>query len=271
MTETSRMQDNFAERLSLWMDQYGQPELRQRAVDLPLRQNIVTMMTYIQEHEVVGIKKSGNIPRKHIRGMVAQFVDPPVLDEVIGDRVYKLRTEYDIWPLRLLHALVEVGDLVLTGEGRRWTVTRTGERFLETDPMLQAVGLLQTWWHRTNWLYAYPFAGLGEVLPYGFESRVLARLRFLPVNRRIDHNDFADRLIARTGLTWINDAAIDKQNLLRHAVKHMVTDILRDFWVIEPEYQYNETIGTLKLQKLIAFRMTEFGRALLEGVALGEA
>jgi hypothetical protein len=264
------MQDYFAERLSLWLDEYGRPELRRKAEELPLRHNVVAMMTYVQEHEVVGIRKSGNIPRKHIRGMVAQFIDPPVLDEVIGDRVYELRTEYDIWPLRLLHALVEVGDLVLTGERQRWAVTPTGERFLETDPLLQTVGLLQTWWHRINWLYAYPFAGLGEALPYGFESRVLARLRFLPVNRRVDHDDFADRLVARTGLTWVNKAPLDSQNLLRGAVRHMVTHILRDFWVIEPEYDYNEKIGTMTLQKLSAFRLTEFGRALLEGVALGE-
>jgi hypothetical protein len=73
--------------------------------------------------------------------------------------------------------------------------------------------LLETWWHHTNWLIAYPFEGMGERLPYDFTLTTLDRLIGLPVEKPIPFEDFADRLIQATGLKWAAaDTTVAPQN-----------------------------------------------------------
>ncbi|MGD2177696.1 MAG: hypothetical protein PVG71_07725 [Anaerolineae bacterium] len=80
----------------------------------------------------------------------ADFVNPPVLDETIGDRIYRLRTEYDIWPLYLLHVLAEVGGLLEGREARRWRLTASGSQFLTSPPPVQTWSMLTCWWEGVN-------------------------------------------------------------------------------------------------------------------------
>jgi hypothetical protein len=242
------------------------PEMLQQVEELPLRRDMVTLLQYVQQNKVVGTQSTGNLPLRAVREVTARFVNPPKLDARIGDRVYRLRTEADVWPLYFLHILADVGGLVRARPARRWQLTPDGEAFLEMDPLLQLSYLLTTWWSRVNWLVAYPLEGMGEELPAGFEQTVLARLRVLPVGTRIPFEEFADQIIEETGLTWTVQFASERL-ALRASIKRMVINILARFGAVTREVR-EEPLGTGTVSELVAFKVTMLGGVLLATVAM---
>lgn len=169
-----------AERLfDVWLQQYHNSKMIREAEALPLRRDMVTLLTHVRDNRIVGTQSTGNMPLKAVREVTARFVKPPQLDHTIGDHTYKLRSETDVWPLYFLHILAEVGGLLVIAPARRWWLTSGAESFLALDPLLQVSFLLTVWWHQVNWLVAYPFEGMGEELPSSFNVVTLAQLRAL--------------------------------------------------------------------------------------------
>jgi hypothetical protein len=248
-------------RYEAWLPEFRSPHVAAAAEALPLRRDVVTLLQFTQEQKVVGTKSSGNMPLKMIRLLTPHFVDPPVLDEEIGDRVFALRSEYDVWPLYFRHVLAELGGLLTTPQGARWRVTPEGEAWLAADSATQTLHLLYTWWFGVNWLITWPLTGFGEYLPQGFEEKTLARLLAIPVGRRVDFPTFADTLVQRTGVTWTALELPDHAGWLRSAMRKIVAQPGEDLGILELETQ---EIDPSPLQpKLLAFRVTPLGRVLL--------
>ena len=243
-----------------------EPELLRHAQDLPLRQDMVTLLTYVRDNKVVGTQSTGNMPLKAVRDVTARFVNPPQLDTTIGKRTYRLRSEEDVWPLHFLHILAEVGGLLAIAPARRWRLTPAGKHLLDTDPFFQLTSLLAIWWYQVNWLVAYPYQGMGEALPPTFTQATLARLRALPVKTRVPFEEFADGLIKQTGLTWSKPDSEFAVMALRSSIERMVIGILASFGALEREHR-EEPLGKGTISKLVAFEITPFGKALLDAVA----
>jgi hypothetical protein len=237
----------------------------QQADALPLRRDMVTLITYVRDNRVTGTQSTGNLPLKAVREVTARFVYPPALETTVGDRTFRVRSEYDVWSLYFLHTLADVGGLLVGGRARRWRLTPEGARFLVTSPPLQVWILFTIWWKRVNWLIAYPFGGMGESLPPRFEEITLAHLLSLSVDTRIPFESFADRLIQETRLTWTAPDMTYARMLLHGAVRRMVIEILAGFGAVEPEYQ-DKPLGRGTTRELVAFRVTPFGRGLLEAL-----
>jgi hypothetical protein len=125
--------------------------------------------------------------------------------------------------------------------------------------------LLAFWWEQVNWLIAYPFAGMGESLPPRFQEIALNHLLSLPADTRTPFEPFADGLIGETGLKWTAPSTTYARTLLHGAVQRMVIDVLADFGVLEREYQ-DKPLGRGTIRELVAFRITSFGRGLLESL-----
>ncbi|MGC9349542.1 MAG: hypothetical protein ACP5JG_15495 [Anaerolineae bacterium] len=261
--------------LADWIATYHYAHFEEKARSLPLRRDTITVLTYVRDHKVVGTKSTGNMPLKHIRAVTAEFVEPPVLDEQIGDRTYKLRTEFDVWRLFFIHVLLEVAELLETPQGGRWQLTEAGERFLDGDPLLQTLFLFSTWWDQVDWRIAinHELDWLGL-----FPTATLALLLSQPVGTWIDFETFAMTLNQRTRLSRILLSPPDSHNdnldftrmLLLSNIRHMVVDRLFDFGVAEGRYRYKEKVAdtTLTIQRLDALKITWFGRALLDGLGL---
>jgi hypothetical protein len=255
------------QRLSVWLKQYDNAEMSRQAEVLPLRRDMETLLTFVRDHKVIGTQSTGNMPLKAVREVTARFVNPPELETTIGDRIYKLRSEADLWPLYFLHILAEVGSLLAIAPARHWRLTTQGKEFLGIDPLLQVSFLLAVWWYEVNWLVAYPFVGMGDALPPFFNLVALARLRSLPTGTRISFEEFADGLIEETGLTWTAPDSRTATMLLRGSIARMVMYVLAAFGAAECEYR-EEPLGKKTTSRLVAFEIAPFGKALLDAVAI---
>ena len=254
-------------RLGSWLEKQAAASLAPQADAAPVRRDMAALLSYVRDNKVVGTQSTGNLPLKAVREITARFVVPPELDFTIGDYVYHVRSEMDLWPLYFLHILAEVGGLARPGRARLWRVTAQGRRFLEAPPLLQAPFLLAVWWHKVNWLVAYPYAGMGDDLPYQFPRAALGDLRRLPVGTAISFKPFADGLIAKTGLRWTAPDSIFATEALRGSVERMVIDVLADFGAVKCRYR-KERLGKGTIPRLAGFRITPWGQALLGAVAL---
>jgi len=232
---------------------------------LPLRRDMVTLLTYLRDNRVRGTTSTGNLTLKAVREVTARFVHPPQLDHTIGDHTYRLRSEDDVWPLVFLHALAYMSGLLVGGPSRPWELTSNGAKFLNVPPPVQVWMMFNTWWTQMDWIMAFPIGGLGEDLPPRFGEITLAHLLSLPVGTPVPFEPFADRLIQETGLTWRAPKATSPRTLLHGAIRRMVINVLTSFEGAEPEYR-DKPLGAGTIRELVAFQITPFGRGLLESV-----
>ena len=258
------------ERFAAWVATYHYARFREAAQNLELLNDVLTLLTYVRDHKIIGTQSTGNMPLKHIRAVTAEFVTPPLLDQQIGDHIYKLRTEFDVWPLFFVHKLLEVAELLVTPQGARWRLASASERFLDGDPLTQALYLFSTWWHHVDWRVATCH---DVEFPRNFPAATLAYLLSQPIGRWIEFETFATTLGQRTGLSKALPNSLDSdrrdidRGLLLYDIRRMVTDILIDFGVAEGRYR-EEIIGPISSKRMDAFKLTWLGKALLEGLTL---
>ncbi|MBW6465630.1 MAG: plasmid pRiA4b ORF-3 family protein [Brevefilum sp.] len=212
--------------VSGWLNQLS-PKDREYAQDLAFRKDVVHFLTYVRDHEVKGTKATGNFPLKDIRAIVAGFVNPIVLDQRIGDKIYKLRTEDEVIELLFMHKFLNIGGLILGGENMRWELTRLGEKFLESKPEEQAWFLTKVWFYQFNWEFCYPFYDIElETDIFRFQRPLLKLLERYPIRKPVE----IDRLIMdldRALPGWIRSHR--NNNYIQLAKRHFLLAI-----VIEP-------------------------------------
>lgn len=227
-----------------------------------LRRDMMIFLSYLNKNRVVGTQSTGNLPLKAVREICAQFVNPPTLEEKIGDKVYKIRSEDDVYPLYYLHTLASMGGFVMGGQARTWKLTEEGYQFLNAPASIQLGFMLALWWYQADWRIAFPFSGLDRGLPNGFASISLKRLLELPVGKSISYEPFADQLIEETHFTWPSIDQTFTQSTLRSAVARMVIYPLSHFGILEYE-QKEKTSDGYKSKYLAEIRLTSLGKGLL--------
>jgi len=235
------------------------------AENLPLRQDMISLLTYLRDNKVTGTQSTGNLSLKAVHGICARFVNPPKLEEVVGEHVYRVRSETEVWTLYFLHVLASAGGLVTGGLGRRWELTPHGERFLSVPAPLQVWLLFVTWWTRTNWAIASPYRFEGGYLPAGFAKLTLKRLLTLPMGDATSFEAFADRIIEDTGLVWPIQDQDSARRILRGIIERIVINPLSEFGILQAEYEPHKTLGA-RSRELFEFCITPFGKGLLEAM-----
>ncbi len=248
--------------LDRWIKQFDQEQVHILET-LSLRRDTISLLTYLRDHHVTGTPSTGNFPLKAVREIAGALTNPPTLDEIVGDHVYRLRSEDQVWPIYFLHALAVDGGLIFGGMKQRWQLTPEGDKFLTAIPPAQVWFLFAVWYAQSDWTIAYPFVGLGESLPGGFKQVTLSQILALPVGEWVPFKSFADELIRAGRLRWSSPDPTFHRTALHGAVKKMIIDILANFGILEMEFT-QKTIDTYTFPELGAIRVTPFGRGLLE-------
>ena len=226
---------------------------------------MVTLLTYLHDHKVAGTQSTGNLPLKAVYEICARFVDPPKLEDAIGDHVYRVRSETEVWPLHFCTCVASVSGLVTGGLGRRWKLTPLGEHFLAAPAPLQVWLLLATWWTQTNWAIASPYDFEDGYMPPGFSSLALKNLLDLPLGEPESFERFADRMIEDSRMVWPIQDQDNAHRILRSIVERTVINPLVDFGILQTEYEPHKTLGA-EFRELSTFRVTPFGKGLLEAI-----
>ncbi len=258
----SQVDDALLDRITAWAHGLTKEQLAW-AESLAVRRDMVTFLNYLKENRVTGTQSTGNLPLKAVRAVCAQFVNPPKLDEKIGDRIYKLRSEDDVWPLFFLHMLANTGSLVTGGQARIWKLTADGDLFLKLIAPIQLAYLLSVWWHLEDWRIAFPVSGLNRGLPSGFKEVALAHLLELQTNKSVPFEPFANRLVKETGMIWPIADQERAKGILRSVISRLVILPLVGFGVLECEYGVKNIEGH-EFSELATFRLTPVGKGLLE-------
>ncbi len=235
------------------------------AEGLPLRRDMLTVLTYLRENRVNGTQSTGNLPLKAVREICARFVVPPNLEDRIGDHVYQARSETDVWPLLFLHALAVAAGWLTGGPARRWRLTQSGERMLSAATPEQVWLMLATWWTRVDWAMAWPWQYGDGDLPEAFTQVTLRRLLALPVGELTAFDTFADQMVTSARLIWRNQDPEIARVALHGLVASIVITPLRDFGILETKYQAHRTLGA-GYRELVSFRVTSFGHGLLRSI-----
>jgi hypothetical protein len=235
------------------------------AENLPLRRDIITLLTYLRDNKVIGTTSTGNLTLKAVHEICAQFANPLKLEEAVGEYVYKIRSETEVWPLYFRHMLASAGGLVSGGMGRRWRVSPLGEHFLAIPAPLQVRFLFATWWTHINWVIASPFGYDDGYLPPEFSKLTLTYLLDLPGNALTSFEPFADRLIDAAELFWPIESQERAHSILLSVIERIVINPLVEFGILAPEYGPHKILGK-GYQELTAFQVTHFGRELLEAI-----
>jgi hypothetical protein len=255
-------QEESFQKLVSWVQALPKEQLEQFE-SLALRRDMIAFLAYLGENRVTGTQSTGNLPLKAVREICKQFVDPPVLDDTIGNHTYKLRTEDDVWPLFFIHTLAHVSGMVTGGLGRRWQVTQEGQQFPQLPAPVQVALLLEHWWHRVNWAVSFPVSGLGDGPPAGFNRHTLTCLLELPAGKASSYEAFADRLIRQSGLSWPIQDQVSARNILHSAIERMVVDPLVSFGLVEAGY-LTKTRYSYTSRELDTIFLTQAGKGLLE-------
>jgi hypothetical protein len=252
------------DRASSWL-QTLPADQRAAAENLPLRRDMIALLTYLRDNKVTGTQSTGNLPLKAVHEICARFVNPPGLEEVIGDYVWRVRSEADVWPLYFRHVLASVAGLITGGPGRRWKLTHPGERFLAAPAALQVLHLCVTWWTHINWAVASPYEFEEGYMPAGFSRLTLKHLLVLPVGSGVSFEPFADRIIEDAQMIWPIQDQDSARQTLRAIIEHTVVNPMVDFGILQAEYEPHKTLGA-EFRQLATFRATPFGRGLLEAI-----
>jgi hypothetical protein len=240
-------------------------EQRQVAEELALRQDVVALLTYLRDNKVTGTQSTGNLPLKAVREICARFVNPPKLDETVGERIYRVRSEAEVWPLYFRHVLAAVGGLVTGGLSRRWKLTLLGERFLAAPAPLQVWLLLATWWVQTNWAIASPYGFEDVYMPPEFTRLALKQLLELPLGEPVSFDRFADRMIEGSRMVWAIQDQDNARRILRNIIERTVINPIVDFGILQTEYEPHKSLGA-DFAQLATFQITPFGKGLLEAI-----
>jgi len=235
---------------------------------LPMRRDALTLLSYLRTRHPAGTQSTGNLPLKAVREIAAGFVRPPILEEKVGDQVFRVHSETEVWPLYFLHILVTVGNLAEGGPGRRWKLTPLGEQFLEATPFDQVWHLFNTWMTKINWEIATPYWSVEWTYTPRFARLVLDMLLALPGNTATPFETFADALIDRASpnLTWPASDQANARMALHNIIRSVVVNPLSNFGVLEIEQAPSKETGP-SAYALRAFQVTPFGSALLAAIA----
>lgn len=239
-------------------------EQRLIAEELPLRRDVVTLLSYLRDNKVTGTQSTGNFPLKAVHEICARFVDPPKLEDG-EDYKYRVRSETEVWPLHFRHILAAVGGLVTGGLSRRWKLTPLGERFLVAPAPLQVWLLLATWWTQTNWAIASPYGFEDGYMPPGFSRLTLKHLLELPLGEPASFERFADRMIEDSRMVWNIENQDNARRILRSIIERTVINPLVDFEILQTGYEPHKTLGG-DFSQLSTFQITPFGKGLVEAI-----
>lgn len=239
-------------------------ELEAAARDLPLRRDMLAFLGYLRDHTVRGTSSRGNLPLKAVAEVAALLVDPPAMEIRLGSLAYPVRNEEEVWPVYFLHILANGAELIRGGAGRRWQLTRRGERYFSAPADLQVRVLLTGWWYQVDWTVLLRHNIFADGFSPSIPRSALSLLKEPEAAQRVEYESFVDRQIEEVGWRWEGEGEHSERTRrdIGWSLELMLIEPLESLGILKGE-RIKEKRGSYEQEKLRAFSLTAFGRNLL--------
>jgi len=232
-----------------------QAEVNAAAATNALRLDIVALLDYIGDRSIK-LTQAGNLPLKDVRAINDLFIEPEELDDRIGDRVYKLRTEDEAQRVKFLRILSQKAGLTKV-RNNRISTTKAAAHFLKKGSYEQLKLLLVAWLTKDHWgrLTYWPEL-LEPIMERAYD--VAEHISRLPAGERIDYYAFEQSLLSKLHLRFATEDQDSARRFSYMAIAMSILLPLEWFGVVsleraEHEYGYS---------KIVALRLTDLGKSV---------
>jgi hypothetical protein len=225
---------------------------------------MVAFLDYLRDHKVTGTTSTGNLPLKAVAEVAAAFVDPPPMEIRLGNSVYPIRSEEEVWPVYFVHILSNGAGLIMGGAGRRWCLTTRGEQYSSAPEDVQVRVLLMAWWYWIDWTIATRYGIFDEVFSSRFPQSAQTLLKEINVGQRVDYEPFVERLVKEIGLRWRGEGEESDtvREYVNSSLERMLIEPLESLGMLSGQREKDKD-QPFRWEKLKAFFLTPFGRMLL--------
>jgi hypothetical protein len=246
-----------------WINQNGSED-REIINRLPLRRDVVSLVTYIKEHKVKGTNSTGNFPRNAVQDIATLLVVPPVMKYEFQDKTIEFKNEWDVRLIYSIHLLAYLAGLIEGSKGQSWSLTSKGEKFLISSSGEQFFILFTTWWFKGDWS-DFP---VSFQIKDGFEIQFLdvvhSTLLELSPRESTDYSTFVLRMMELTGLKFSTHDFDSGLSRLKSDFEFAIVEPLESFAVLTTERKKNHDM--FDYAELSTISLTEIGCKILRSL-----
>jgi hypothetical protein len=246
--------------LNKWINQIS-PEDREIINLLPLRRDVVSLVTYIKEHRIKGTQSTGNFPRKAVQDIAKLIVNPPVMRYEFQDRTIEFKNEWDVRSIYTIHLLAYLADLIDGSRGKFWRITPKGEKFLMSSSVEQFYILFTTWWFKADWSNFPVSLQIKDGIEVQFLDIALTALLELPSKKTMEYSTFVMRIIELSGTMFLAQESDSDFSRIKTDFEIAIIEPLESFSVLSTERKIiNQSFN---FPELTSVRLTEIGQKIL--------
>jgi len=231
---------------------------------LPLRRDVVSLVTYIKEHKIKGTNSTGNFPRNAVQDIASLLAVPPVLKHEFRDLTIEFRYERDVRPVYTVHLLAYLAGLIEGSKGHSWSLTSEGKNFLISSSSEHFFILFITWWFKGDWS-DFP---VSFQIKDGFEIQFLdvvhSTLMELSPRESTDYSTFVLRMMELTGLKFSTHDFDSGLSRLKSDFEFAIVEPLESFAVLTTERKKNHDM--FDYAELSTISLTEIGCKILKSL-----
>ncbi|RLE08900.1 hypothetical protein DRZ78_00195 [Candidatus Aerophobetes bacterium] len=227
-------------------------------------QDFLTFLKYVEENQVK-LTQKGNITLKNLGEIVKQLVIPIRMEEKIGGRVFRVRSEEELSYVHKIHILADLMRLVRKRKGKLVICKKSKHHFDLFPHNVQFQILWSTYWHHLNWAYFHPYGeeNIAEILQ---NNRDYVKKVFLDLNRKfknewINFSYLSKRLEKDLELTWYDANGVNRPDILYLEIEAVLINEFKLFGLVETRKKKEKKWP--HLERLVSFRLTSLGRKIL--------
>ena len=226
--------------------------------------DFLTFLEYVEKNEVK-LTQRGNLSLKDLRKIVDLFVVPISMEEKVGERIFRVRSEEELPYVQKIHILAKIMRLVRKRKSRLLICKKSKKQFDLLPRNLQFQLLWSTYWHHLNWAYFHPYGkeNVAEILQ---DNRDYVKEVFLDLNCKfkgswVSFSYLSKKLEKDLNLTWYDAKGVNQPHILYLEIESVLIDEFKLFGLVETKREKDEK--WLSLDRLVSFRLTSLGKKVL--------
>jgi len=227
-------------------------------------QDFLAFLKYVEKNEV-RLTQRGNICLKNLGEIVNLFIVPINMEEKVGKRTFRVRSEEDLSYVQKIHLLAKIMRLVRKRKTKLLICKKSKRQFDLLPRNIQFQLLWSTYWHHLNWAYFHPYGreNIAEILQDNREhvKEVFLDLSHKFKNKWVDFSRLTKTLEKDLDLTWYDAGGVNHPHILYLEIESILINEFKFFGLVETKRERDKKWSSL--DNLVGFRLTPLGKKVL--------